>query len=131
MLRKISLYVMATFYFFAGVNHFIKPLVYKKMLPPFLPFHSVLNYASGFLELGFAILLVFPKTRNFASTGIIVLLIAFIPVHIYMLQTGWCPDKCLPEWVLWIRLIVLQPLLIYWAISVRKNLKNNKRLESV
>jgi uncharacterized membrane protein len=120
MLRRISLYVMATFYFFAGVNHFIKPLVYKKMLPSYLPFHSVLNYASGFLEIVFAILLVIPKTRNFASTGIIVLLVAFIPVHIYMLQTGWCPGgKCLPSWQLWVRLLLLQPLLIYWAWSVR------------
>ncbi|MEJ7626666.1 MAG: DoxX family protein [Ferruginibacter sp.] len=121
MFKKISLYVMATFYFFAGVNHFIKPELYKKMIPSYLDFHSLLNYVSGFLEITGAVLLVIPQTRKFACMLLIVLLIAFIPVHIYMLQTGWCPqNKCLPEWVLWIRLLLLQPLLIWWAWSVRK-----------
>ena len=121
MFKKISLYVMATFYFFAGVNHFIKPELYKKMIPAYLDFHSLLNYVSGFLEIIGAVLLVIPQTRKFAGMLLIVLLVAFIPVHIYMLQTGWCPqDKCLPGWVLWIRLLLLQPLLIWWAWSVRK-----------
>lgn len=122
MLQKISLYVMATFYFFAGVNHFIKPENYKRIIPPYIHFHSLINYASGFIEMGLAILLVIPQTRKFACTMIIALLILFLPAHIYMLEAGWCiNDKCLPQWMIWLRLLVLQPLLIYWAWRVRRH----------
>lgn len=121
MLKKISLYLMATFYFFAGVNHFIKPETYKKIIPPYIHFHSLVNYAMGFIEIGLAILLVIPQTRRFACAAIIAMLIAFIPAHIYMLETGWCShDRCFPQWAIWARLLVLQPLLIYWAWKNRK-----------
>ncbi|MEO6584133.1 MAG: MauE/DoxX family redox-associated membrane protein [Ferruginibacter sp.] len=116
MIKMILRYVMATFYFFAGINHFIKPEMYKKMIPPFFQFHSLINYAAGFIEIAVAILLLVPKTRRFAGNAIILLLILFLPVHFYMLQTGWCPGtNCLPEWVLWVRLILLQPLLVWMA----------------
>ena len=122
MFRKISLYLMATFYFFAGVNHFIKPETYIKIIPPYVPIHSLINYATGFIEIMLAILLIILRTRRFASTMIIVMLILFIPAHIYMLETGWCPNgKCIPQWLIWVRLLVLQPLLIYWAWTFRKS----------
>lgn len=122
MFKKISGYIMATFYFFSGVNHFIKPEGYKKIIPPYIHFHSLLNYAAGFIEIGLALLLLIPQTRKFACTMIILMLIAFIPAHIYMLETGWCVnEKCLPQWVIWIRLLVLQPLLIYWAWTIKKD----------
>jgi uncharacterized membrane protein len=116
---------MATFYFFAGVNHFIKPENYKKIIPPFIPFHSLINYATGFIEIGLAILLIIPRTRKFACTAIIVMLIFLIPAHIYMLQTGWVINgNQIPEWLLWVRLLVLQPLLILWAWMLRKSAIN-------
>ena len=121
MLKKISLYVMATFYFFAGVNHFMRPESYKRIIPEFIHFHSAINYAAGFIEIGLAILLVIPPARRFACTMIIAMLIAFIPAHIYMLRVGWCVnDHCLPAWLVWMRLLLFQPLLILWAWKVRK-----------
>ena len=46
---------MATLYFFAGVNHFIKPEMYKKMIPPFIRYHSLINYTTGFIEIFLAV----------------------------------------------------------------------------
>lgn len=127
MFKKISGYIMATFYFFSGINHFIKPEGYKKIIPPYIHFHSFINFAVGFIEIGLAILLFFPKTRKFACTMIIVMLIAFIPAHIYMLEAGWSiNNKGIPQWLLWVRLLVLQPLLIYWAWTIRKEVKRNE-----
>jgi len=117
---------MATFYFFAGVNHFIKPDTYKKIIPTYIPFHSLINYSTGFIEIGLAALLVIPRTRRFACMMLIVMLIFFIPVHIYMLETGSCYNgKCIPQWLLWVRLLVLQPLLIFWALKIRNNTVKN------
>lgn len=119
---------MATLYFFAGINHFIKPEMYKKMIPPFFQFHSLINYASGFIEIFLAVLLVIPKTRSFAGKAIMVMLIAFIPVHVYMIYTGWCPGtRCTPQWVLWVRLVVLQPLLIWLAWWVAQRTASSNR----
>ncbi len=129
MIKKISLYLMVTLYFFAGLNHFIRPESYKSMIPPYLSFHSVINYASGFLEIFLAFLLLIPAARAFSAGVIMLMLVAFLPVHIYMVQTGWCiQGKCLPEWMTWGRLL-LQPLLIFWAWKVRQQakIKGNKK----
>ena len=39
---------MAGFYVLAGINHFLNPKFYLKIIPPFLPFPQLVNRASGF-----------------------------------------------------------------------------------
>ncbi|MBC7937705.1 MAG: DoxX family membrane protein [Rhizobacter sp.] len=124
MKKRLSLYVMCIFYLGAGVNHFVKPEAYYKLIPPFAGDPEFLNIVAGIAEIGLALLLLFKPRRRLACYGIILMLLAFIPSHIYMLQTGFCPEiagkiRCAPEWALWVRLIVLQPLLIWWAWSNR------------
>lgn len=107
------LYLMAFIYIFAGINHFRKPKIYERIIPPYFPNAKMLNLLSGVAEIVFGILLMFPSYSKFGAWGIIVLLVAFFSVHIFMLQ-----DKKagfgLPKWVLWLR-IPLQFVLIYWA----------------
>lgn len=112
---------MVLFYLAAGFNHFYKPAAYYKIIPPFFTNPQLINTFSGVAEIFFAVLLLIPRTRRVASYGIILMLIAFIPAHMYMLKTGWCINTfCMPVWALWIRLIILQPLLIWWAVAVSK-----------
>ncbi len=107
---------MMLFYLLAGINHFRSPEVYFPIIPPYLGNKELINYASGMAEIIGALLLLLPATRKFACYGIIAMLLAFIPTHIYMIETGGCvAGYCLPAWGLWARLLVLQPLLIYWA----------------
>lgn len=121
MKKRISLFIMAAFYLYGGINHFRNPEGYLKMIPPYLPYHTLLNTVSGAAEILFALLLLIPATKRIACYGIILMLIAFLPVHIYMLKTGWCiKDFCLPQWAIWVRLILLQPFLIWWAWVMRK-----------
>ena len=116
MRRNISCYIMASFYFFAGLNHFIRPDGYIKMIPDYFKFHTLINYLSGFAEILLGIMVAISVSRRFACKAIILMLVLFLPVHIYMLQTGWCLNgKCFPFWLIWVRLLILQPLLIYWA----------------
>lgn len=111
---------MIIFYLLAGVNHFRSPANYKAIIPAYLGNASWINIAAGISEILLAILLLFKLTRRLAAFGIILMLLAFIPAHVYMLQDHICIDKiCPPDWVLWFRLFVLQPILIMWAWSVR------------
>ncbi len=122
MLKRISLYVMSAFYMFAGVNHFRNPEFYAGLIPPYLPNPDLINTASGVAEILLGALLLFSKTRKIAAVGIIAMLIAFVPAHVYHIQTGGCPTEelCAPLWATWVRLLVLQPLLIVWAWWNRK-----------
>lgn len=117
ILKKISLVILIIFYLVAGINHFRNPGSYLRIIPRYLPYPTVLNILAGGFELLFGILFVFSKTRSFAAWGTILMLIAFLPVHISMI--GDAPLKLgsltVTPFIAWIRLIILQPLLIWWA----------------
>ncbi len=108
---SVTLYAMAGLYMVAGINHFISPGMYLKIMPPYLPWPKVLNFLAGLFEIGFGMALLWPSLRPWAAWGIILLLIAVFPANIYMYQQG---HPAIPDWVLLLRL-PLQGLLIYWA----------------
>jgi uncharacterized membrane protein len=66
--------------------------------------------------------LYFP-TRKRAAWGVLVLLVCFIPSHVYFIQLGSCIPEgmCVPQWVGWMRLLLIHPVLIYWAVWVAKH----------
>ena len=121
-MKKILLYLQATFYVFSGINHFRNPHFYDGLIPPYFPSHDLINTVAGMAEIILGIGLFFLATRKWAALGIIAMLLAFIPAHIYFIQTGSCiPDGlCAPKWLGWARLIVIHPLLIAWAWWCRK-----------
>ena len=108
---------LVVFYLFAGAYHFIRPDFYYGLIPDYLPFPKTINLLSGFLESLLALLMLFTYTRKIASLGIIFLLIAFIPSHIYFISIGSCVEGslCIPPWISWLRLLIIHPLLILWA----------------
>jgi len=107
------LYLMASLYILAGINHFRVPRIYVKMIPSSLPAPKTLNTVSGLAEIILGILLCIPTVSAFAAWGIIALLIAIFPANIYM-YTNEKAAMGLPKWVRLIRL-PLQLALIYWA----------------
>lgn len=107
------LYLMALIYTIAGFNHFRSPRLYKKIIPPYFPNPKLLNILSGSAEIILGISLCIPLLSKYAAWGIIALLIAVFPTHIYMYQD----EKVrmgLPKWALLMRM-PMQLLLIYWA----------------
>ena len=111
MIKELFLYLMATLYTLAGINHFISPGIYVRIIPPYLPWPVFLNYAAGAAEMILGIALFFPQTRVPAAWGIILLLIAVFPANLYMYQQG---NPVIPQWALLLRL-PLQLVLIAWA----------------
>nr|WP_294944182.1 DoxX family membrane protein [uncultured Mucilaginibacter sp.] len=116
-IKKISVVILVIFYFIAGGNHFYNPQSYYHIIPKYLPYPVALNILAGIFEILFALMLVFPKTRRLAAYGIILMLLAFLPVHIQMVIDApvMLGTLTVGPLVAWIRLLVLQPLLILWA----------------
>ncbi len=114
-LKPILKYLLAVFFVLAGFNHFINPAFYLKIMPPYVPWHLLLVYLSGFFEIALGILLLIPKFTHFAAWGLIALLIAVFPANIHMAVN----HQLFPEYramTLWLRLplqLVLMTL-SYW-----------------
>jgi len=112
-LKTILKYVFAVFFIAAGLNHFINPALYLKIMPPYLPWHLFLVYLSGFFEIIFGVMLLIPKLIRIAGWGLILLLIAIFPANIYM-ATNPQLFPHIPFTALILRL-PLQFVLIAWA----------------
>lgn len=112
--------LLAAFYGIAGLYHFINPEFYLGLIPDYIPKPIFINYVVGLVELLLGILVLFPDSRKRACHAIMVLLILLIPSHIYFIQIGSCVSDglCVRNWVSWSRLIIIHPLLIYWAYAV-------------
>lgn len=113
MILPWHLYLMAFLYILAGINHFRKPGMYIRIIPPIFKNPKLINILSGIAEIILGILLIIPATTLIAAWGIIALLIAIFPANIYMFQNKKAGFG-LPKWILFVRL-PLQIVLIYWA----------------
>ncbi|MFB1022754.1 MAG: hypothetical protein QMC40_08365 [Vicingaceae bacterium] len=119
--KKIGFYALFFAYFSGGINHFMQPEIYWPLMPPYLIYIKELNLLSGLAEVLLSLGLLFQVTRKWTVYGIILMLIAFLPAHIYFIEMGSCISKsmCFDPWVAWVRLIVIHPMLIYWAFVYR------------
>lgn len=110
-------YLLAVFFIYAGIQHFVKPEFFEPFVPYFLPYKSFFVYGSGVLEVLFGMLLIISKFARIGATGILLLLILFLPVHIldvFAESPAIGSAKAAN-----IRLI-MQFVLIAWAYVVRK-----------
>jgi len=110
------LVILIVAYLVAGTNHFIHPGGYISIIPAYLPFPKVLNILAGLCEISFALLMIWSKTRRYGAWGIILMLIAFLPVHIDMIVRApfMMGDIRVTPLIAWAR-IPLQVLLALWA----------------
>ena len=117
-MKKIALILLIIFYIIAGINHFWHAKFYYPIIPPyFQPWAYQLNFSVGLAEISLAVMMAFAFSRKLAAIGIIVMLVAFIPTHIYFIQIGSCVPNglCVPAWIGWARLLIIHPILIAWA----------------
>lgn len=80
---KVLQVVLALFLIYGGVQHFLKPTFYEPFVPAFLPAKTMIVYLSGVVEIVLGILLLVPKYTKLAATGIIILMLVFLPVHVW------------------------------------------------
>lgn len=105
--------LMAFLYIAAGVNHFVNPEFYLRIMPPYLPWHTELVALSGVVEIFLGVGLLVPYTRVWSAWGTMALLIAVYPANIFsytnLMGTG---D---PKEVIALIRLPLQFPLIWWA----------------
>lgn len=106
-------YLLGILLILAGMNHFRKPALYERIVPPYIPVAPTVVILTGIGEMALGFLLMNKNTQTEAAYGIIILLICFLPAHIFMLQNKKASLN-LPKWVLILRL-PLQFLLMWWA----------------
>ncbi|MGB3591938.1 MAG: hypothetical protein WBA16_09680 [Nonlabens sp.] len=120
-LKQISSWFLVVFWAVAGICHFVFPDIYIQVIPEWLGDAAILNTVAGITELLIAGLAVFNATRKWSGILAIITLTTFIVAHVYFIQLGSCISEfCIPQWIAWLRLILIHPLLIFWAYRVSK-----------
>jgi len=120
-LIQLNYVIITGFFLIAGINHFRDPDFYFPLIPNYIPFPNLINGISGGLEIILALGFLLPKYREISIWGIIILLILFIPSHVHFIQIGSCVEGslCVPEWIAWVRLVIIHPLLLFWVWKSR------------
>ena len=111
--RISAKFLFGAFFIGAGLNHFANTDFYLDIMPPYLPWHLPLVYASGVAEIALGGLLLFRRWSTIAAWGLILLLIAVFPANLHMALNQDSYPQLSPI-LLWLRL-PLQGLLIAWA----------------
>lgn len=118
--RQLSLWLMAAVYLAAGINHFRMPEFYYPLIPGYMGSPDFWNVLSGIAEIAGGIGLLIPLLRRWAAWGIVAMLIGFLPAHIHMItdaDTILIAGTKIPVWLAWVRLLVIHPILLWWAWS--------------
>ncbi len=113
-IRQYALYLLAILFVSAGINHFVNPAFYLRMMPPYLPWPEVLQKMAGAAEILGGLGLLYPPLRPYAAWGLIALLVAVFPANLYMYQARDTVFASFPQWALLLRL-PLQALMIWWV----------------
>jgi uncharacterized membrane protein len=114
MMKVVFFWLMPLFYIFAGINHFINPDFYLRLIPDWLPQHELSNDAGGGIEILLGIGWIPKRTRKISAWLIIAMLtVFFFVIHIPMVIQFYGKNT------LWFRIAVvrlpLQVFLIWWA----------------
>jgi uncharacterized membrane protein len=112
--RALSWRLLANLFIAAGVNHFVMPRVYERIVPPLLRGHSKrIVQISGVAEIAGGVGVLVPATRRVSGLGLIALLAAVFPANLHMARASE-DFRRIPRWALYGRL-PLQPLMMLWA----------------
>ena len=108
----MGLYLLSILFILAGINHFLNPKFYLRIIPPIFKYKKLINWISGAAEilLGIGLLTEF---RSESAWGLVLLLVLVFPANVYHLMQKGAGMK-IPTWVLWLRLPMQLPL-IWWA----------------
>lgn len=80
-MKLVLTFLFGAIMILGGMMHFINPEMYNPFIPDFLP-KDLVNYVTGILEIAVGIGAIIPRYRSAGTLGILVLMLAFLPLHI-------------------------------------------------
>jgi uncharacterized membrane protein len=110
----LSRRLLAAFFIGSGLNHFVIPRAYERIVPPRLQGDTGRVVAlSGVAEVAGGLGVLLPSTRRLSGLWLIGVLAAIFPANLYMARA---PERFrrIPPWALYARL-PLQPMMMWWA----------------
>lgn len=89
-----------------GIMHFASPAPFVRIVPEVLPAKALLVYISGAFEILGGLGLLWPRSRQAASWGLILLYLAVFPANINMAinEIQLEPGGDISPWAMWARL---------------------------
>jgi uncharacterized membrane protein len=81
IIKLIFTFLFGIFMIANGMYHFSKPDTYFPFIPNVLPKEAI-NYLVAVLEILVGISVFIPQTRHFGTLIILIMMIAFLPIHI-------------------------------------------------
>ncbi len=119
--RSRSRRLLSLFFVGGGINHFVMPDPYQRIVPPGLGEPATLVAVSGVAEIAGGVGVLLAPTRRAAGWGLIALLVAVFPANLHMARhPEQIPGLKIPRALLWLRL-PLQPLMMWWAWTATRS----------
>lgn len=114
VVRGIARVILALFFVAAGINHFVHPDIYVRIVPFWLTSPALLVQITGICEMLGGIGVLIRIARRLAGVGLIALLIAVFPANVQMVQHPelYADIGTAPEFYL---RLPLQLVLIAWV----------------
>lgn len=81
-MKIILPYLFALILLASAVGHIVKPEFYGQMIPSFLP-ETLVNILAAIAEVVVGLALIIPRFRNLGGLSFMLLMLAFLPVHIW------------------------------------------------
>lgn len=108
------------FFVFAGAMHFVIPKAYRRIMPPYVPAHMTMVYASGVAEIAGGVGLMSPRHRRRAGWWLIATLLAVFPANLHMaLNADQFPKVPGGQRALWARL-PFQGVFLAWVLAAMR-----------
>ena len=111
--------IPAALFLTSGTLHFVRPALFRAIVPPAFGHAAELVAVSGAAEIAGGLGLLVKPTRRAAGYGLVALLVAVWPANIYMAVVADRFAAIAPAWVWWAR-VPLQVVLVWWVVSVSR-----------
>jgi len=80
--QTIVVFILALLMLFGAFNHLYAPESYSDFIPDFFP-ETLAHILSSIAEVSIGIALLIPKYRKWGGLGLFLLMIAFLPIHLW------------------------------------------------
>jgi len=126
--KRAALVLLGVAMMGVGIDHFLNPTPFERIVPSYLPAPHALVLVSGLFEFLGGVGVLVPRTRRFAAWGLVALYVAVFPANLNMAihQIQLEPGGTFPVWAMWLRL-PFQALFIAWAYWFTREDPANER----